>query len=484
MAGIGFKLQKLFQEDYYSSRFKAYAFAGLVTSGPWLIVLVAITLIQWLSSLVSGIDLEERELFTLSVAYCFIFSQVILGIQHLIVTRYVADLFYEKLYDRIFPTFLGVSKITILFSLIVWLVFVFYSPLHLGYKLVLLTLFMTLNLIWVMFIFLSAAKYYQAVAYSFLVGGGVGVLSILLIPLVPESFRISMSLLMLLGFTLGMVMTLFGLVFSMLITFPNRNREDQFSYLEYYDRFPALFGAGFLYNAGIWVCNWVIWFGEGGTVVAGTFLTNRLYDTAIFWSYLTIIPTLIIFVVSVETRFYERYRTFYGFVNQGGTYNQIERAKDKMNHVLRQEMARLLRSQGVVSFLAILFSAWFVAWVGMDREIGEIFRITTIGAFSNAMVLVITLLLLYFDDQKGAVWTSGLFFTLNGLLSWILLPGGIDWYGVGFALGSTSAFLFAGARLIYFLREVDYYTFCRPAEHDGGDWFERLGERLNRIRVF
>ncbi|WP_345240548.1 exopolysaccharide Pel transporter PelG [Pontibacillus salipaludis] len=483
MAGIGFKLQKLFQEDYYSSRFKAYAFAGLVSSGPWLIVITAITLIQWLSSSLTGIELAERELFTLSVAYCFIFSQVILGIQHLIVTRYVADLFYEKLYDRIFPTFLGVSKITVLLSLLVWLAFVFYSPLHLGYKLVLLTLFMTLNLIWVMFIFLSAAKYYQAVAYSFLVGGVVGVLSILLIPLVPESLRISMSLLMLLGFTLGMVMTLFGLVFAMLITFPNRNRENQFSFLEYYDRFPALFGAGFLYNAGIWVCNWIIWFGEGGTIVADTFLTNRLYDTAIFWSYLTIIPTLIIFVVSVETRFYERYRTFYGFINQGGTYEQIERAKDKMNHVLRQEMARLLRSQGVVSFMAILFSAWFVARVGMDREIGEIFRITTIGAFSNAMVLVITLLLLYFDDQKGAVWTSGLFFTLNGGFTWLLLSKGIDWYGVGFALGSTTAFLFAGARLIYFLREVDYYTFCRPAEHKGGDWFGRFGERLNRIRV-
>ncbi|MCD5324517.1 MULTISPECIES: exopolysaccharide Pel transporter PelG [Pontibacillus] len=483
MAGIGFKLQKLFQEDYYSSRLKAYAFAGLVSSGPWLIVITAITLIQWLSSRLTGIELAERELFTLSVAYCFIFSQVILGIQHLIVTRYVADLFYEKIYDRIFPTFLGVSKVTLLFSLTVWVAFAFYSPLHLGYKLVLLTLFIAINLIWVMFIFLSAAKYYQAVAYSFLIGGVVGVLSILLIPFVPENLGLSMSLLMLLGFTLGMVLTLFGLMYAMLITFPNRNRENQFSYLKYYDRYPALFGAGFLYNAGIWVCNWIIWFGEGGSVVAGTFLTNRLYDTAIFWSYLTIIPTLIIFVVSVETRFYERYRTFYGFVNQGGTYEQIGRAQNKMNHVLRQEMARLFRSQGVVSFVAILLSAWLVAWAGLDREIGEIFRITTIGAFSNAMVLVITLLLLYFDDQKGAVLTSALFYTLNGLFTFLLLPKGIDWYGISFALGSTAAFLFAGARLIYFLREVDYYTFCRPAERDGGDWFERVGERLNRIRV-
>ncbi|MDA5560827.1 exopolysaccharide Pel transporter PelG [Exiguobacterium sp. MMG028] len=60
MAGVGFKLQQLFQEDYFSSRIKAYAFAGLVTSGPWLIVIVTIALMQWLTSYLLIATLEER----------------------------------------------------------------------------------------------------------------------------------------------------------------------------------------------------------------------------------------------------------------------------------------------------------------------------------------------------------------------------------------------------------------------------------------
>ena len=63
MAGIGFKLQKLFQEDYYSSRLKAYTFSGLVTSGPWLIVILVVGTIQWLAFQMPTLSLGERTLF-------------------------------------------------------------------------------------------------------------------------------------------------------------------------------------------------------------------------------------------------------------------------------------------------------------------------------------------------------------------------------------------------------------------------------------
>ncbi|MET3682894.1 putative membrane protein [Alkalibacillus flavidus] len=485
MAGIGFKLQRLFQEDYFSSRFKAYAFAGLVTAGPWLIVIITISLIQWLTSYLVDISKDQQELFTLSVSYCFIFSQVIFGIQQLVVTRYVADLIYEKRAKEIFSTFIGMSKGTLLFATILGGVFFFLSNLPFYFNVLIFILFVTINMIWVMFLFLSAAKNYQAVAYSFVTGALISLGIVLYLGFHVERINFSpysSSFFLLAGFTAGMIVTLFGLLFAMLLTFGSRPRENQFGYLSYFDKFPSLFWTGFLYNSGIWVCNWVIWFGEGRMTLLDTFVYHRLYDTAIFWSYLTIIPTMIIFVVSVETRFYERYRIFYGNVNEGGTLAAIKKSKERMQRVLKEEVKRLFRSQGAISLL-IIFSVGYITTIfGVEDRLITIFRFTIVGAFSNAMVLVITLILLYFEDRRGAMYTSIAFFALNLMLSLLFLPLGHEGYGLSFSIGSTFAFLFALLRLIVFIDKVDYHAFCRP--HDlvqkETSIFSKAGRWLNQ----
>lgn len=478
MAGIGFKLQKLFQEDYYSSRLKAYTFSGLVTSGPWLIVILVVGTIQWLAFQMPMLSLEERTLFMLSVSYAFIFSQILFSFQQLVVTRYVADLFYEKKAHEIFPVFTGMVKVTILAAVVMYSVFWLISPLSFTYKLVLFILFMTINIIWVMFLFLSAAKYYQAVAYSFLLGGIISVVSVYLISRLMVN---PSSLELLFGFTIGMIVTLFGLFFAMLRTFPLRYATREFSYFRYFDKYPDLFAIGVLYVLGIWVTNFIIWFGEGSMVVADSFVFNPYYDTAVFWSYLTIIPTQLLFVVAVETRFYERYRTFYGLINYGGALHQIEKAKQTMTTVLKNELIRLGRSQGVVTLFAVLMAGVFVGWIGVPEEVGQIFRMTTLAAFANAMILVLTLLLLYFEDRRGALIVNISFFTLNALFTLFFLSRGIDWYGVGFAISTTITFFIAGLRLIYFMGKVDYYVFAASNRRKlGTERFSHFGTALNR----
>lgn len=482
MAGIGFKLQQLFQEDYFSSRIKAYAFAGLVTSGPWLIVIVTIALMQWLTSYLSIATLEERTTFNLIVSYSFIFSQVVLGVQQLVVTRYLADCFYEKRYEDIFPAFIGMMKTTVAIASVLFAVFLSFSELPALLNALAFVLFMTVNLIWVHFLFLSAAKFYQAVAYSFVAGGVVAVAAIIitdqfLMSYLTESYMKSFALTA--SMTLGLIVTLFGLFTSMLLTFPNRSTVGQFSFYRYFDRYPALFWTSFLYNIGIWVGTWIIWFAEGGSVHLDTFRYHPIYDTAIFLSYLTIIPTMTIFVVSVETRFYERYRVFYGYVNEGGTYQQIQRSKAAMLLVLRQELQRLFRNQGLVSLLFVIFAAVLFPLLGLSPEIRDVFQMTTIGAFSNAMVLVLTLVLLYFEDHKGAAYTSALFITMNAGLTFLLLPLGPDSYGLSFAIGCTIAFAFSLIRLIRYVSEIDYHTFSRSEAPPRTDTFRRVGEWLN-----
>lgn len=487
MAGIGFRLQELFKEDYFSSRMKAYAYAGLVTAGPWLMVVGTIAVIQWYTGMLLGGKEEIRQLFSLSVAYCFIFSQVIFSIQQLVMTRYVADLFYEKKSSRILPAFLGMSKITALFSFAAWVVFAILTPLPLFYKMLLLVLFMTTNLIWVLFLFVSAAKNYQAVAWSFLGGMSISLLFVWLgvrymnhLP----NFQFAASFILLLGFTIGMIVVLFGLLYALLVTFPEQTAEGQFAYFSYFDQYPSLFWTGFLYTAGIWVCNWLIWSGAGHSVLYGSFVYNSYYDSAIFWSYLTIVPAMIVFVVSVETRFYERYRVFYGLINKGGSLQMIEKAKQSMQRVLKEEVMRLIRIQGIFTLCVIFGISYFGDFIGMNDKMIGLFRVTAIGAFANVLVLILTLMLLYFEDRRGAMYTSIIFFILNGSITFALLPFGFKAFGIGFALGSSVAMLFALLRLIYFSNQADYNAFCGTVygAKKRGLFFTKIGERLDYPR--
>lgn len=483
MAGIGFRLQKLFQEDYYSSRIKAYGFSLFVTAGPWLVVILAVTAIRYILSWFPTIPIEEKRLFTISISYCFIFSQIIYGALQLIVTRYVADLLYEQKAEKVFSSFLGMTKITLFFAVVLWGAFAIFTPLALYYKLMLLFLFLTLNIIWIQSIYLTAAKDYQSIALAFLVGSLFSLLGILLISYWNPTIGLEHghAFLLLTAFTIGMFITLIWLSMVIIRMFPQTDATDQFTFLSYLDRYPELFWSGLLYNVGIWVCNFVIWFGEGRENIENSFLYHPVYDTAVFWAYLSIIPTYIFFVVSIETRFYERYKRFFGAVNNGGSLNTILQLKDSMNFVLRQEIERILRTQGVVS-LFIVFGIWmFMSKSGELTLNYSILQLTVIGAYSNGMVLVMTLLLLYFEDRKGAFRTSALFFFSNLLLSLLLLPFGFNGYGISFAVGSGITFLYAISRLFHYIKDIDYYTFCQSnVSPKKRVFFTKLANKLNR----
>ena len=45
MAGIGFELRKLLKKQTYGGLIQAYAFAGVISSGPWVLSIIGIMLI-------------------------------------------------------------------------------------------------------------------------------------------------------------------------------------------------------------------------------------------------------------------------------------------------------------------------------------------------------------------------------------------------------------------------------------------------------
>ncbi|MDH3592288.1 MAG: exopolysaccharide Pel transporter PelG, partial [Planctomycetota bacterium] len=79
MAGIGFELRRMIDERKgFVNRVRAYACAGLISSGPWLMTILTLTLLN-LAGPALG-DTTGYSLFRALVTYSFAFSLVLQGI--------------------------------------------------------------------------------------------------------------------------------------------------------------------------------------------------------------------------------------------------------------------------------------------------------------------------------------------------------------------------------------------------------------------
>jgi uncharacterized membrane protein len=106
MAGIGFELRKLLRRDSLLGMMQAYAYAGIISSGPWVLSIVGILVIGLMSvSMVVPEFLVTQ--FQVSVTYLVAFSLTITGFVQLAFTRFTADRLFEKRADIILPNFNG-----------------------------------------------------------------------------------------------------------------------------------------------------------------------------------------------------------------------------------------------------------------------------------------------------------------------------------------------------------------------------------------
>ena len=85
MAGIGFELRKIYNEDSLFSKQKAYAYAGIVYTGPMLLGILLTAGVVVLT-MVAGISENERDYILSNLTYAIIFSLVITSLFSLVVT--------------------------------------------------------------------------------------------------------------------------------------------------------------------------------------------------------------------------------------------------------------------------------------------------------------------------------------------------------------------------------------------------------------
>jgi uncharacterized membrane protein len=455
MAGIGFELKKLFRGKGYIENVKAYFVSSLVTVGPMLLCISLTTLLQQLLYK-AGVAFTQRELFQAVTVYSFVFSLVVSSTATMLVSRYIADKAFLKQYDRIMSSLLGSLAVCMTLGGILGFLFCYFSPIDIYIKLTGYIFYMELIVIWIQAVYVSLFKDYFKILRGFLYGVVVsfalGYIFLVYIPVQPV-----------LGLLISVDIGFFIIIISYMHYFSKYLSDTDvniFSYISYYDKYGSLVLISLFYNFGMYSHNFVYWLGGSSVFIADTFRFAPVYDVPMFYANLSIAPALVLFVVSVETSFYQKYRNYYQSILMNGNFHDISTARKEMSSVLLHEISHIMEIQLVFSIIALIVGRKLLPAVGLTGLSIDIFSILVLGCYMFVMMMIIVLLILYFDDRKGALMTVSVFLPLNIILTWITMNLGESYYGTGFFAASLISLIVGMSRLAYYIKNINYFTFC------------------------
>ena len=420
-------------------------------------MLLCIALVLVLKELMemSGGMRIESELFVATMTYGFIFSIILTSGFAMVLTRFVADKVYEGEYEKIIASFYGALLLTLPIAALVAITFLSGVSESGLYKLVAYLLFMILVVIWLQTVYMSALKDYARIFKSYVIGFAVAVPVAWLLFTFTDVERAVIAIgASALG--LGIVATL--LMKHLEQVFPRSQSRRYFAFLQYFKKYPLIWISGVFVYSGVFVQNFVYWLQPDAMVVADRFRLMPFYDLPVFYAYLSVVPSLVVFVVLVETSFYEKYKIYYSNVVSRGTYEQLKRAKESMQNKLIAGISLLIEVQLLFTLLSIALGLNLLPKIGFTTEQLDIFVVLVLGFYFFILLFVMLHALMYFDDMKGVFYCGSLFILLNAGLTYGAMKWGID--GAGLFISAVLVMGIALLRVLYVLRHIDYYTFC------------------------
>ncbi|MHC4161250.1 MAG: exopolysaccharide Pel transporter PelG, partial [Planctomycetota bacterium] len=450
MAGVGFELRRMIEERRgVMAKVRAYSCAGLISSGPWLMTILTLTLLNLAGPYLGGT--EGYSLFRALVTYAFAFSLILQGIAQMAVTRRVADLLYTKRYDAVLPAFAATTVAVGAVHALIGTAFCLWAGFSAVLSFLAVTLFAIIGMTWIALIWLTVVRQYDEVLRAYVYGTLVAMVGVVLLFLSRGTVGI------LAAYTAGQAFTL-ALLIRTIVRGMNASGGRDLSVFRSLVSFPLLVGVGLFYNAAIWVDKMIFWW-QDGIGPHSLVRYHPLYDTCSFLAYLTVVPALAVNLVRLETAFYERYRGYYGAILGGTPLGVIEDKRRRMLRNLEESLVRLLKTQGAITALVILFAPVICDTLKLPPIAVRLFRLTCLGAFFHVLLLINILMQMYFDLRKQALATSLAFLALNGILAWWSVNRGVETYGIGYALASFMSLLLGYLLLYRSLDQLDYMTF-------------------------
>lgn len=451
MAGIGFVLKKLANQDNLMGLMRSFSHSAIASTGPWLFTILMLSGIMILGQ--KHASIESIFSFRLVVIYNFAFSLVLSAPITLISTRNLADLFYFRDASPAIGLLFSGLVLTYVVQLPVAYAFYFgYTTLDPVMALSAVVNFLLISTIWMVSIFLSALKNFKAVTRAFLWG------TIFTIVASVELIERYGTMGMLNGFNAGLTLILAMLTARIFAEYPYRILKP-FALFPYFKQYWDLALAAVISGLAIWVDKWIMWMAPQAEINLHGFFFYANYDSAMFLAYLTIVPSLAAFMFTIETNFFEYYVAFYQDIQQKATYAQVEINHQNIMKSFYESCRTLLVLQGSISLTAILSANQIFDFLGVNYGQLSIFRYGVVGALFQVFTMFMLIMLGYFDVRKKLVFVYTLFLVLNGVFTYVVMGWGVSYYGLGYLFANVVVFVVTAIIAEKYIRFLPYHTF-------------------------
>lgn len=458
MAGIGIQLNRIFKRRTVTSSIYGIAFSVNYAIGPMLMVIGCLLLMYNVLGF-DQVHYSERELFSSSLLYIFIFSLLTASPFNSTLSKYMTDEIYLDRFDNVRACAVVGITLNLTFSSLVAIPF-YLRVLLVGqvpayYVLTCFIAFLSLTLVFSVMIYNSILKNYKKITWYFAAGMTA---TFLLSLLLRFALRLSITYSMLLALAVGLLIIAI-LEFANVLRYFRKNSFNYAGPLKYFAKYWQFTAANFLYVLGLFAHNFVFWTVPWRLVVVHSYVSNQAYDMASFIAMLTNISGSIFFLTNVEMHFHERYTEYLnGVIN--ARLDHIQEAKTRMFRTLSTQLVSLVQMQFIVSVILFFLTYAFMPALGFSGLTMQIYPMLAVGYFISQIMYACILFLYSFNDTRGSLIASLLFACISLGATVVSSRLTSEWYGAGFTLAALVTFVYLFFRLRWLEKYIDSYVFC------------------------
>ncbi len=461
MAGIGFELKKIYGRKTLVSNLWGTLYATMLTIGPTVLSAILMLVLNTLLSR-SGLTVLEGRFFISSTTYTFLTALLVTSFFATPVSRYIADCVYLGRDAEIFPSAFGVLAFTTSISGTVMLLLcagVFLSArgqVPVSFLVSYYFLGVLVTDAYTLMNYASALKHYKTLTFGFILGLllSVGVYFFC-------SIRLGLAGVIAACIALGscFLVVIFSLVLQCVKAF-GAPRGRYFAFLPYFRQYPVLAVGNLAYMLGLYGPTIVYWNFSQVREQVSIFRTAPSFDMAVFLAFLVNIPSLVIFVVKVETAFYEKFVVYISALNNG-TLHMLQKERDAMTRAILLELFFVYEVQLIITVVLVCLVSVFFPYLDASIHMLHMFVILSLGICTVFCMYFTIVVFYYFSDYNGACISSLVFLAVSVLGAAAAAMSG-EFYALPLPLllGGLSGWIVSFVLLRRRMEKLDSFLMC------------------------
>lgn len=415
MAGIGFELKKIYGRKTLAANLGGSIYATMSTIGPAVLSMALILVLKFLLDQ-AGLTVLEERFYISATTYAFVIATLAAVPFAAPVSRYISDCIFLGREPDICPSAFGVLTLSTAVSGIVMLLLCagiyHYSGDSVPVYFLVLYYFMGVLItgVYSMMTYASALKHYKALTFSFFLGALLAVAVYFLCRLLLRADKVIAACA---GLVCCYFVILLALVFHCVRAF-GMPQSRYFAFLPYFRRYPKLAVGSFAYTLGMYCPTLIYWFLSGIAEQISVFRTAPTYDLSLWLAVVVNMPSLVIFVVKVETTFYEKYTLYVSALNNG-THDLIQKERGVMARTLRHQLFFVYEIQLIITVVLVCLISVFFPYLNASTHMLHMFVMLSLGIYAVFCMYFTIVVFYYFSDYGGACISSLIFLAVTAL---------------------------------------------------------------------